>query len=1053
MTAIKSVLKDNEARSIIETDFKRSIAVNAGAGSGKTHEMVQRIINGIKNNIISMEKVAVITFTRKAAAEMRSRIIEELNKLIINTDDSISRDKYHEQLIIAVTAQISTIHSFCSGLLKEKPVEAGIDPAFEMIEGADSEFFEKVFEEYIHTLFTERKESKMYGAIESLILKYGFELNSSDYGHGNIPSVQDLLQTFTVHRDSKLAIPLKTDGKKLLKEIESFFSRCIDDTEESTKLQDKYRSIKEEFDLISKDIDKLSKFKFSAGNTGGAKEWKEYKDNATAEFDELLNKYIYSLKYEELKEIYDKLTYLFEDFITYYRTCEIRDGLLDNEDLLIYTRNILRDKPEIREYFKERYTHIFVDEFQDTDPVQTEIVFFLSEMRGVNASSWQDVQVEKGKLFIIGDMKQAIYNFRRADVTSFIKAMDKIGSKNTLSLTSNFRSNEKVLEFINNHFQNTMTGQDDYSPRFEPLNTVEKNKDSSKKMRVIAVTPPEVDHVYNADELRTLQSDTAVRWIIDNKGKRFKKWSEVTILARYSSALTYLQNAFEKKDIPCEIAGSRSYFGRYEVQALATVLKAVVDPADKISIYGALKGPFFGHSDRELREFYKDKSISIFADNKESTVGKSCGILASLHNDSLYKRSDEIITRLYDETGILQGLAAGYMGREKVYNLIKAKEFIRRKGDGVLLVSLDELINAIENGAEMADLKPASGERDAVQIMSIHRAKGLENRVIYLADVASQKTTKSTTLAHNGYIYMKHSALKLYEYSEINEENRLKENAEEERLRYVAATRASDYLVFNNFNVSKGMNKAFIYPFYSSLDNSGMVSIEETALNSSDDINPDYSVIKPKISSALSKQQAEWCNNLEVLKTKGAESLFKIINPSSFTDVIEDSLQIEVSFSPEDMKTTVFQHKGAAADTGTIVHRLLETAAGLSEKDLKRLTEGLIKRDKLEIDPGRVLTIYKRITANETYIRSLKSKRVFRELPILFNHEGALVNGIIDLLFEDESGWVLADYKILINPEAAKSDLWRDKHRGQLDLYEIGLQKSGITVKEKLLIV
>ncbi len=1052
MTVIKSVLKDSEARSIIETDFKRSIAVNAGAGSGKTHEMVQRIINGIRNDIISMESVAVITFTRKAAAEMRSRIIEELNNLIINEKDSSLQGKYREQLIIAVTAQISTIHSFCAGLLKEKPVEAGIDPAFEMIEGDNSAFFDKVFEEYIHNVFTEKKDSKMHAAIETLILKYGFELNSSDYGHGNIPSVQDLLQTFTIHRDSELAMPLKTDVKKLLKEIDVILAECINETGDAPNLQNKYISLKDEFKLIVNDIDELKNFSFSAGNFGG-KNWQELKDNAKAKLDTLLKKYIFSFKYSDQKEIYDSLTVLFKDFITYYRSCEVRDGFIDNEDLLINTRNILRDKHEIREYFKERYTHIFVDEFQDTDPVQTEIVFFLSEVRGVNASSWQDVQVEKGKLFIIGDMKQAIYNFRRADVTSFSKAMDKIGKENTLSLTSNFRSNEKVLDFINNHFTYTMIAQDKYSPRFEPLDTVEKNKDSSKKMRVIAVTPPEVDHVYNADELRTLQSETAVRWIIDNNGKRFKKWSEVTILVRGTSALTYLQNAFEKKDIPCEIAGSRSYFGRYEVQALGTVLKAIIDPADKISIYGALKGPFFGHSDRDLREFFKDRGISIFVKDTGSTIGKSCGILLSLHNDSLNKRSDEIISRLYDETGILQGLAAGYMGREKVYNLIKAKEFIRRNGDGVLLTSLDELINAIDNNAEMADLKPASGERDAVQIMSIHRAKGLENRVIYLADVASKKITRNTTLAHNGYIYLKHDALKLYEFKEIKDENDLKENAEEERLRYVAATRASEYLVFNNFDVSKGMAKAFIYPFYSSLDSNNMVSHEETCLDSSDDIIPDYTVIKPKISSSISKLQAEWSNNLEALKTKGAESLFKTINPSSVLSASDDALKIEVSFSPEDMKTTVFQHKGDAADTGTIVHRLLETAAVLNDKDLKKLIEGLIKRDKLDINPDAVLSVYKRITANEIYLKSLKAKKSYRELPILFNHEGALVNGIIDLLFEDESGWTLADYKILINPEAAKAEGWKDKYQGQLDLYEIGLKKLGIAIKEKLLIV
>ena len=1059
MNEKKPVLTDSKARKIIETDFSRSMAVNAGAGSGKTHEMVLRIINGVKADLISMENIAVITFTRKAASEMRTRIIEGLNKLVTEEKNKLRRNKYEEQLIKAVTAQISTIHSFCAGILKEKPVEAGIDPSFEMIEGDNSGFFDEVFDEYIHTVFIEKKDSVMHAAIETLIMDYGFDLKTSDYGYNKKPSIQDLLKTFAEHRDSALAMPEKIDIKKSRKQIESFLSGCISDTEDAPTLQAKYIAIEQNFKSAADDIDSLYDFKFSLSTCGGPG-WQDYRNESKEAFPILLNKYIYSLRYTEQKDIYDKLIILFKDFITYYRVREIKDGMLDNEDLLIYTRDILRDKPEIREYFKERYTHLFVDEFQDTDPVQTEIVFFLSEAPGTYSKTWQDVQIKDGKLFIIGDMKQAIYNFRRADVTSFIKAMDKIGEDNTVSLTSNFRSDKNILEFVNSHFQHTMNGADAYSPLFEPLDAAKPDNTGSTEKRIIAVTPPQAGIKYKAEELRELQSDTAVRWIKDNKGIRFDKWSEVTILIRGGSdTLPALQDSFEAKGVPCEVAGSKSYFGRYEVQALATLLRAVADPSDKISIYGALKGPFFGHSDRDLRTYFPEGKISLFVNDSESTIGKSCTLLASLHNDSLKLRADEIITRIFNETGILRGLAAGYMGREKVYNLIKAKEFIRRNGDGVLLDALDKLTGAIDSGIEMADLTPASGESDVVQIMTIHRAKGLENRVIYIADAAYQKQSRNTTLAHNGSIYLKHNDLKLFQYDGIKLENDLKESEEEERLRYVAATRACEYLVFNHFEIERSRRNnedSFIYSFYESLENSNLVHSEEVTSNSGDDVyqsNNSYPDINPKINSTISKQQNEWSNELKSLKEKGAESVFKTIKPSSFRSASEDTVQLEISYSPEDMKLNIVQHKGEAPTIGTIIHRLLESGTKLNESGLKKLTEGLLKQEDLKIDSESVLSIYNRITANDTYIRSLKSKKAYRELPVLFNHNGALVNGIIDLLFEDESGWVLADYKILLNPVTADEKGLENKYKGQLDLYEIGLQKLGITINEKLLIV
>src|SRR6056297_3271270 len=535
----KPAASDLAAREIIENDFSRTLAVNAGAGSGKTHEMVERVVNGVRGGHFTMDRVAVITFTRKAAGEMRQRVIQRLNQLLPEAGKD-TRDLLEEQLVQAVTAQISTIHSFCASMLKEKPVEAGIDPAFVMLDDNDTSFFDEVFDRYRERVLIEEENGVPARIMSSLLLEHGFELVTPEWSRGNVPSVRKLLQTFVTCRDASLAMPEFVDAEEVLEKIHHFLNGCVEEANASDSLKDKLADLREKFIDIQHDPVMVKGFTMKMGNCGGSK-WKEFRHGVKEEFPPLRDLYCYALRYPALKALYDDLQVLFEDFIRFYRECQVSEGVMDNEDLLILARNLVRNNPGVCRYFRRRYRRLFVDKFQDTDPVQTELVFLLAGEESDTSENWQDVKLEKGKLFIIGDVKQAIYNFRRADVKSFMQALDRVGTENTLTLTANFRSNQKVLEFVNGHFSGTMTGQNHYIPVFKPLEVTGDRRDTGKENRVISVTT-EAEEPLSLDELRDLQSRLACAWARQNHGTRFKRWSDLTMLVRQGKAASRLMD-------------------------------------------------------------------------------------------------------------------------------------------------------------------------------------------------------------------------------------------------------------------------------------------------------------------------------------------------------------------------------------------------------------------------------------------------------------------------------------------------------------------------------
>ena len=1048
----KLTTSDLAAREIIENDFSRTLAVNAGAGSGKTHQMVERIVNGVRDRHFTMDRVAVITFTRKAAGEMRQRVIQRLNQLLPEAGKD-ERDLLEEQLVQAVTAQISTIHSFCASMLKEKPVEAGIDPAFVMLDDNDTSFFDDVFDRYRERVLIEEENGIPARVIEALLLDHGFELLTPEWSRGNVASVRDLLQTFITYRDASLAMPEFVDLEEELEKIRCFWDHCVAEADPSESLTNKLQELREDFMDIKHDPDMVKSFTMKMGNCGG-KNWKEFRDKVKEEFLPLRHRYFYGLRYTTLKDLYDDLQVLFEDFIRFYRDCQVREGVMDNEDLLILARNLVRDNPEVRRYFRRRYRRLFVDEFQDTDPVQTELVFLLAGEESDISTNWQDVKLEKGKLFIIGDVKQAIYNFRRADVRSFMSALERVGPENTLTLSANFRSNQKVLDFVNGHFSTTMTRQNQYIPVFEPLEVTGDRRDTGKENRVISVTT-NVEGTLSMDELRDLQSRLACAWALRNHGTRFDRWSDLTMLVRQRKAASRLMDALESAGIPCEISGSTSYFARYEVRHLATVLNAVVDPTDNISLYGALKGPFFGHTDRDIRDYLVGNRLSMFNADPSFEVGASLEFLGSLHRQSLNSRAEHVVNDLYVETGVLQGLAPGYMGREKVMNLLKALEFVRHRGSGSLEEAARELGSAIDSGMEMGDLSPAPGERDAVQVMTIHRAKGLENRVVYIVDAANMPFTRPTTLVHDNSIYLVHDSLKLLEYDAVLGLNQEKERAEEERLRYVAATRAADYLVFNRLNVelkSRQIEDSFIFPYYASLDGDNVdeeiIEIDHGMFSMPANYYPQ---VTPGNNKKLAKEAAAWRAKLDGAIERGGVPVFSVINPSSYRPGLSEGLEVEIS--ADGIDRVMIENRLDAPAIGTVIHRLLEVGDRLDNEQIENYAAMLLEREGVSTAHADIMGIFRAITASHLYKRSLQAENVYRELPLVFAHNGGLVHGIVDLLFREGSTWVLVDYKVLMDPAGNSEESLKEKYAAQIELYAAGLSRLGIEVGEMKLLV
>ncbi|WP_455379318.1 UvrD-helicase domain-containing protein, partial [Petrachloros mirabilis] len=665
------LLADAQDRQRAETIWDRNIVVVAGAGTGKTTILVNRILNLLMRepHPLSITEIVALTFTNKAATEMKQRLRRELGKIAECADDSllsILRNRYAvstEQLVERASkalsqlekAHIGTLHSYAAHLLRLHPIEAGVDPSFREDDGS---YFREIF----------RSEWRAW---------LGQELS----GEGR-------------HHDQWRRLLDKTDLEDLrtLAEIMAGESWDLDELERQCKARVLDGEIKEWVETLQATAAKI------AAARAGAKQQKAEKMLAAATrcFTLLLSqgpegmlrldpddrqllerdlgkatvgwadedfadaKSVISIAQELLavnQPYFQEMVELLRPFLYAVQKEFLNSGWISFDGLLTRAKNLLRDHPEVRARIKGSCRAILVDEFQDTDPVQYEIILYLAERAGSSKVSWDDVELEAGKLFIVGDPKQSIYAFRRADIEAFERVVRKIiaGGGVACSLVTNFRSDGSVLTVVNELFDRLFRSQAHIQPANERLTARPQRKQEISKagVHLRVVTAGEDEEEFDAAAATRAEADALARWIkeellpgttiVDRERRSgpLQPGHIALIFRKLTQAQEYL-DALRHYDVAYLTDGEKHFYRRQEIIDLVNLLRVIDNPHDLIALVGLLRSPLGGLIDQDLLALKNINGLDItdtrfpsdWSHLKSETVGCLYDRLASLHRSA-----------------------------------------------------------------------------------------------------------------------------------------------------------------------------------------------------------------------------------------------------------------------------------------------------------------------------------------------------------------------------------------------------------------------------------
>ncbi len=468
-------LPDHDDRQLIREGLEHTVVVEAAAGTGKTTELVARILNVLARGRARIEQIVAVTFTEKAAGELKLRIRKELEGLRQRASASEVQARLTDAIQRLEEAHVSTIHGFCADLLRERPVEACIDPLFEVLTEPRAE---RIFDEAFRVWLSERLEDPPEG-VRRALRRSVWSRDGRDNDDGPIDRIRRAGRELAewrdfdgawrrdpFDRDTELARVLTRvhDLAALTAQASSPRDPLFYDTRFVRDLSHEVRTA-ERFDVRDSDgwearvVDLAQNRDFRRARRGRDRlygpqlsrdeVWAAY-EALTSELDAFQRAAdgdLAALLREELRDV-----------VTGYEALKRSAGALDFVDLLLRARDLLVAHPGVRRSFHARFTHLFVDEFQDTDPLQAEILLRLSAEEP--GTDWRSITPEPGRLFIVGDPKQAIYRFRRADVETYRDVCEMLVSRGARQayLHTSFRSTPTIQRAINAAFAPHMTG-------------------------------------------------------------------------------------------------------------------------------------------------------------------------------------------------------------------------------------------------------------------------------------------------------------------------------------------------------------------------------------------------------------------------------------------------------------------------------------------------------------------------------------------------------------------------------------------------------------------
>ena len=886
-------LPDSDARAAIVRERSRNVIVEAGAGTGKTHTLVSRILeliapaapdaqaapsatavtrttttsssSSLKDapastayRALSLSRIAAITFTRKAAGELQLRIRQALLESLAKTPahDDARRARLAAALGEVDIAFIGTIHSFADRLLRMRPVEAEISPSYEVIDSVDP-----VVEETAEFLLTSAETGHLVEALAPVMASHGLnraqledaQLTIQDYleaglraetlelENSSIPGFDALVRAMILQRDvpfprPDVPEPPLDEARQAIRDFSRRIDRLPGDSEGTRWFKDLRAALKEGLEeatpigflaSLRRALLFLPKFKKGANFPDDPEGWKFWKEFASGD------------KKTEAPSLQDmllaplggwlgaRLARLAPVVVAAYEHVKARHECVDQTDLLIKLRNLLeKNESGIRAFYQNLFDHILVDEFQDTDPLQAEILFFLAE-DGQAARRWEEVQLRPGRLTIVGDPKQSIYRFRRADIVTYADVRERMSGQGALErrLETNFRSRPSLVRYFNERLPDLLGRAPEDGRSFDREHGIAYYEDlapgpiedASPVVQALPYSDPEAAKL-KAERARRIEAGMLaryLRWLKDESGFEVRdretdkvrpvEFGDIAVLAQTTTNVPLLFRALERFGIPYAARGATLFLREPVIRQLILGLRAVADESDGIAQAAFLRPPFFALDLADvvagrLEEDDARRSPEIAAAAARAEEARE--LLHSLRKERFEGLPSMTARRLMERTAFARTLALLPNGSQKLAAAREAlfilDELVAREGldfDGATA----RIREWVESPVQMDSPAPVSGQ--SVLVLTIHQAKGLEFPVVVLWDgfakIGARVDGTPWKVRRDGNWAIQLDGLKAGSKSgrSLIDEEKAIEKEEKKRLYYVAATRARDLLV------------------------------------------------------------------------------------------------------------------------------------------------------------------------------------------------------------------------------------------------------------------
>ncbi len=1001
-----ATLPDAEARRAIREDLGVSLLVEAAAGTGKTTSLIERMTSLIRTGAATVDHISAVTFTIRAAAELSEKFQTALEA---GARAATGEEKARLDAALARldSAFVGTIHAFCARLLRERPVEAGVDPGFaEMDEPENAAARLDAWGRYAERLFTD--ESPILSRLSALNVR-----------------LEDLRQTYETlcdNEDVRPAIGAEESAPDFSAEraaVEKFLARAAaelleamppggwNEFQEAARRAARLVALRDTSDApafaqVLEAFDRAKKKGIEAGRL-------------RFEFETLCRETIEPGLTRWRRYLHPILMAAVAPAIADYAAWRRRNGRLNFQDLLLIARDLLRDRPGVRRAFQERFLPILVDEFQDTDPIQAEILFYLTG-EDVEEKDWRKLTPRPGSLFVVGDPKQSIYRFRRADIETYGAVRERFGKfGRILNLTTNFRATGRLCAWVNDVFARPRqfpAAASAEQAAWVPL-SASREEGAPGVFRLQTRTPTSATApVVEQDALRVARAIEA----LVRRGER--RPGDFLVLFRTRKFMSEYARALETRGIPYELSGGGAFKDSEELTTLLPLLKAISDPDDPVAFAAVLRGPLFGVDDEALyRHFRAGGRFSFRAalpEQADPRIARAGELLREGESFAEDLPPGAAMARLCARLGWTAYAGARELSDSRAGNLLRALAAAHTfSAEGLDFGGVVAELDRFTSEGYIEEMSTRPGRRGAVRLMTVHGAKGLEAPVVFLADPRRERELpvrftidRSGPQADGhwrvireteGFGVVRIAEPPDWERREATE--KAFDDAEKIRLLYVAATRAREMLVVSLWKQGRSENAqgpwCTLAPYLA----------EDLPESTVSPIGPEAAPL-----GDLARELAEFRAERARRGEAAARPTYEVV---AATGVAHAGAE-----------RPAWEATGKGMSWGRVLHRLLEAVMRDPTLDVRACAANLLAEEERPADEvDEVIRAVEGVRASELWRRAARSKNCLVEVPFAMSvprgelglsPDGpaqALLQGTIDLVFEEDGSWTLVDYK------------------------------------------